>query len=469
MIRIALPTGDLRNDTARLLDASGAAIPEYASGSRSLRFEFGDGGDIARVFREKDIPVQVALGNYDLGICSLEWIEELTQRFPRHDVVRLRALPFGVRGLWLATAGDRVQQNVRIVSEYGNIAETIARRLRLPRYRVFPVSGAAEAYPPEDADIALVAAESAAAVEAYGLRPIACVLRTSAWLIGNRRSLASKDLSSLLPRLLRTGAAKKDAPTTDGLTLDVPGVNLRFDDDAQPTRKTLRLALPDGHAQAHTIAGLQAAGIRVFGYEEGTIVRRPQIDVDGVEVKVIRPQDMPQQVALGQFDLAITGRDVLFDHVVEFPSSPVEEIIDLRRSRYSLAVIVKDVAADTVDGALREWRTRSGRPIRLASEFPHIADHFARERHFGRYSVIPIAGASEGFVPDDAEILIEGIETGSSVRANKLTVLERFFESTNCVIANKQRPTGQLAPIFEALVERLRAGAAEPVIAGGGA
>ena len=39
--------------------------------------------------------------------------------------------------------------------------------------------------------------------------------------------------------------------------------------------------------------------------------------------------------------------------------------------------------------------------------------------------MIPIAGASEGFVPDDAEILIEGIETGSSVRANKLTVLER--------------------------------------------
>ena len=70
-------------------------------------------------------------------------------------------------------------------------------------------------------------------------------------------------------------------------------------------------------------------------------------------------------------------------------------------------------------------------PIRVASEFPNIADHFARERHFGRYSVIPIAGASEGFVPEDAEILIEGIDTGSSVRANKLTVLERFFESTN--------------------------------------
>ena len=131
---------------------------------------------------------------------------------------------------------------------------------------------------------------------------------------------------------------------------------------------------------------------------------------------------------------------------MQFPSSPVEEIVDLRRSRYSLAAIVKDVRADTIAGALRGVARASGTGSRsaLASEFPNIADHFARERHFGRYSVIPIAGASEGFVPDDAEILIEGIETGSSVRANKLTVLERFFESTNCVIANKQRPEGAL-------------------------
>ena len=108
-----------------------------------------------------------------------------------------------------------------------------------------------------------------------------------------------------------------------------------------------------------------------------------------------------------------------------------------------------------------------GREIRVASEYPNIADHFARERHFGRYSVIAIQGASEGFVPEDAEILIEGIDTGSSVRANKLTVLERFFESTNCVIANTRRPEGALRPVFDGLVEKLRLGAAAPVAAGG--
>ncbi len=460
MICIALPTGDLRDDTAAALDAAGIGIPDYAAGSRALRFEMPGGAAVARVFRERDIPVQIALGAYDVGICGSSWTEELSQRFPGHDVVRLRDLGYGAHGLWLATASDVSQSSVRIVSEYPNIAETIGRRLRLRRYRVFPVWGAAEAYPPEDADIALVAAADWAAVEALGLRPIAEVVRSSACLIANRRSLASKDLSPLLDGLLAAGMAA--APSALRAPATLP---MRL--GSQPSeRRVLRLALPDGHAQSHTVAALQCAGIAIDGYSEKASVRRPRIDMDGVEVKVIRPQDMPQQVAIGQFDLAITGRDWLFDHLVQFPSSPVEEIVDLQRSIYGLAVIVKDVRAETVASALAEWRALSDRPIRIASEYPNIADHFARERHFGRYSVIPIAGASEGFVPDDAEILIEGIDTGSSVRANKLTVLERFFESTNCVIANKVRPEGELGPVYDRLVARLRQGVARAVPAG---
>ena len=465
MIRVALPTGDLRKQTAATLDAAGLGIEDYAAGSRALRFDILDGAGTARVFREKDIPVQVALGQCDVGICSLAWVEELTQRFPNHDVVRLRDLGYGRQSLFLAAASDTTDPSVRIVSEYGNIAERLARQMRIGRYRIFPVCGASEAYPPEDADIALVAADDAATVEAHDLRVLARVFDSSVWVIANRRSLAAKDLSSLLPRLMAAGAAS--APPS--LTMP-PSLDLRRAAAVAAPRQRLRIALPDGHAQSHTLAALEMGGIRVAGYGEGTVVRRPLIDTDNVEVKVIRPQDMTQQVAIGQFDLAITGRDLLFDHLVQFPSSPVEEIVDLRRSRYSLAVIVKDVQAGTVAGALEEWRrARPNAPIRVASELPNIADHFARERHFGRYSVIPIAGASEGFVPDDAEILIEGIETGSSVRANKLTVLERFFESTNIVIANKTRPQGERGRAFDALVERLRAGAAEPVAAGGGA
>ena len=116
MIRVALPTGDLRKQTAAMLDASGAGIADYGAGSRALRFSMLDAAAIARVFRERDIPVQVALGNYDIGICSLTWVEELTQRFPGHEIVKLRDLGFGAQSLWLAAAGDTTEAAVRIAS-----------------------------------------------------------------------------------------------------------------------------------------------------------------------------------------------------------------------------------------------------------------------------------------------------------------------------------------------------------------
>jgi ATP phosphoribosyltransferase len=349
---------------------------------------------------------------------------------------------------------------VRIVGEYPAIAELIARKMRLRQYRIFPVVGAPEAYPPEDADVALLAASGEAQIEGAALRPIARVLSASACLIANRRSVATKDLSRVLGGLLAAGR------TPSPQEISVPSSLPMRTAEAREERTVVRIALPDGHAQQHTVAALKCAGIEVEGYDETSSVRRPRVKADGVEAKVIRPQDMPQQVAIGNFDLAVTGRDVLFDHLVQFPSSPVEEIVDLKRSKYSLAVIVKDVRADSVAGAVREWRDAGVRTIRVASEYANIADHFARERHFGRYSVIPIAGASEGFVPDDAEILIEGIETGSSVKANKLTVLERFFESTNCVIANKRPVEGARRAAFERIVEQLRSSAAEPAAVG---
>ena len=75
-----------------------------------------------------------------------------------------------------------------------------------------------------------------------------------------------------------------------------------------------------------------------------------------------------EHVALGQFDLAVTGRDWLFDHLVQFPASPVEQMADLGRCRYGLAAIVKGVSADTVSGALLEWRASSPRAtIRVAT------------------------------------------------------------------------------------------------------
>ncbi|HWO93231.1 MAG TPA: ATP phosphoribosyltransferase, partial [Dehalococcoidia bacterium] len=184
---------------------------------------------------------------------------------------------------------------------------------------------------------------------------------------------------------------------------------------------------------------------------------RPSSSIAGLEVKVLRPQDMPQQVALENFDLAITGRDWLADHLYAFPSSPVAEAVDLGRSRYSLAAVVpEDLPAEAIDGALALWR---GREVRIASEYVNTADHYARLRRIPRYRVIPIHGASEGFVPDDADILIEGSETGTTLRANALKSIDNFFVSTSCVIRSTNPISGPRARLIDDIVARLARGA----------
>jgi ATP phosphoribosyltransferase len=109
----------------------------------------------------------VAIGNYDLGICGLEWIEELTSKYTASAPVKIRNLGYGRGALYIAASSaagvsslkdlSQEPEIIRIVSEYPNIAESFALNLRLRRSGVYPVWGAAEAYPPENATLALVA------------------------------------------------------------------------------------------------------------------------------------------------------------------------------------------------------------------------------------------------------------------------------------------------------------------------
>lgn len=467
MLKLALPGGDLRDATAAALSACGLTSQGYAEGSRALRLDLdldGRADLVERVFREKDIPIQVALGNYHLGVCGDPWVQEFMARHPDEGLVRLRPLGLGATRLVLAAPAATLDRlgpldqwprwsGVRIATEYPALAERLVRALRLPRARVIALWGAAEAYPPEDAEACLIAVRDDATLDRHGLVEIAVVSQGPAWLVASREALARLDLSPVLGPLLALPAVQApDAPAI------VKARRFRVAESLERSAPGgVRLAIPDGHAQSHTYHALRAAGITFDGYEEKTAVRRPRSAIEGLEVKVIRPQDMPSQVAQGNFDLAVTGRDWLLDHQYAFPSTPVREVADLHRSRYMLsAVVSEDLPATTIEEALAAWRARGKATIRVASEYPHLADHYARSAYLGRYAVMPVAGASEGFVPEDSEILIEGTETGRSLIANRLKVIDQITVSTNCLIARQDWPMSPGAAVIGGLIERLR-------------
>ncbi len=459
-IRVALPRGDLRTPVAERLVAVGFEAEGYAEGSRTYQHGVvGREGIITRVFSDNDIPIQVAMGQYDLGIASRMWIDELLVRFPQDSIVPLRR--FDIEGDSLVIAGApganiaRLASMgvVRVATEYPNLAQHYLTRLRIPDYRLYEVWAQAEAWPPEDAELAIA---PRAAVTKEGLDVLGDVHRGGVWLIANRAALQNRDLSAALEPLL----ALPQGTELEGVVVPSPLTGaLRAMPRPVAERTAFRIAVPDGHAQRHTVAALADAGIAFKGYEEGGATRHPVAEDPDVVVKVMRPQDMPRAVALGHFDLAFTGRDWLRAFAASFPAAPIVELADLHRSNYRMgAVVSEDLPVETIEEAIALWRRDDPeRTIRVASEYAALADEYARSRHLGRYSVIPISGASEGFVPEDAEILIEGTETGTTLRANRLRMIDVIMESTNCAIGSAVRPPGRRGELRDWYVERLSA------------
>lgn len=440
-IKLALPKGRLLRKTASLFQKADWRLDEYHSDMGFYRPRSEKYADVLiRVFHEKDIPIQIATGNYDLGICCLDWIEELMAKYPRSGLVKVRYLMYGDGCLYMASASSvsgnaRRNAPVRIVGEYPNLAEAYALRNRLSRFSIFPLWGAAEVYPPENADMVLLSARNEDELAQAGMIPLSCELEFSACLIANRDSLESKKLDKVINSLTQA------LPEARDIKLAVktgPGkIPARASRSAVSRKDLMRLALPDGHQQPPTVEFLNRAGMRLDDYPSATNNRRPEINIDGVSVKVVRPQDMPLQVANGNFDLAITGRDWLTEHLCQFPSSPVRELLDLRLSRVRLvAVVSRELAVEDAAG-LSRYLSGNGSSLRVASEYVNLADRYARENHLGHYRVIPTWGATEAFLPDDADLLIENTETGRTIARHNLKIIDTLFVSTACLIGNK--------------------------------
>ncbi len=445
-IKIALPKGRLLGETAALLDRANWGLSDYQEGTRSyhlksLRFP----NVLAKIFHEKDIPIQVSVGNYDLGVCGLDWVEELLVKYPSSALVKLRNLGYGEGALYLVASQSAVvptvealqarRDIVRLASEYPNLAESFALGLRLRQFCIFPVWGAAEVYPPESSDLALISGRTGEDVFNHDLVPVSSLFGFSAYLIANKSSWEQKDLSEILASIDSKLSAEEKRPSP------IASVRTRELDSEYTAREaskdTIRLALPDGHQQLPTIQLLEKASIRVDDYSSDAGNRRPTTSLAGVTVKVIRPQDMPLQVANGNFDLAITGRDWLMEHLYQFPSSPVTNLLNLGFGGVRIVAVVSKKLPVADAYSLKQFYSERLIPIRVASEYVNIADKYARDNRLGMYRVIPTWGASEAFLPEDADLLIENTQTGQTIARHNLKIIDTLFESEACLIGNK--------------------------------
>lgn len=444
-VRLALPKGRLMSDTTTLLQDIGLGFEDYKDKTRQYRLKselfprFS-----AKIFQEKDIPVQVSIGNYDLGICGLDWIEELTARYPASDLIKISSLGYGEGNIYLAAsyqsdvaASDDLktkQFNWSIASEYPNLAQDFALKMRLRNFNVFPVWGASEAYPPENADLALLWVENKEILEGYGLIPLEKLFSSTAYLIGNKKSIEGKELSQILNCFSGKFFSKPEIATKKTIKVERPVISL-----SNWRSREIKMAIPDGHQQKPTSKLLIKAGIKIEGYSK-VVSRRPDTGFEWLGIKVIRPQDMPLQVANGNFDLAITGMDWLSEHLYRYPASPVVKLLDLGFGGVKIVAAVSEAIQVNSVAELRLFsKNKKYETLRVASEYVSTADKYLRENHIHPYKLIPTWGASEAFLPDDADLLIDNTQTGKTLEEHKLKVIDVLFESTACLIGNRDK------------------------------
>lgn len=440
-MRVALPKGRLLDKTAALLDKAGWQLNDYQPKARLYRLSSARFPSMAaKMIHEKDIPIQVAVGNYDLGICGLDWVEELLCRYPQSSLIKLRTLSYGDGAVFaagafgggLASLDEAVKSSskIRLASEYPNLAENLAMDLRLRNYSIYPLWGGAEGYPPETAEIIIVSRKSESELFEKSLNPFKKLFDFRACLVANRASLEKTNLGEVLGSILENDDGRATVPAITVCTNPAGGQSKYFSDATD----TVRLALPDGHQQPHIRKIMDAAGIKIEDYPSESGSRRPKLGLEGFTVKLIRPQDMPLQVANGNFDLAITGRDWLTDHLYQFPESPVKELLDLKYGWVRLvAVVANGVSASKADELKGYFE---GQDIRIATEYINIADRYAHTLRLGRYRIVPTWGSTEAYLPEDADILIENTETGGTIARHNLKIVDTLFESTACLIGN---------------------------------
>lgn len=183
--------------------------------------------------------------------------------------------------------------------------------------------------------------------------------------------------------------------------------------------RKLRVVVPKGSIYENIIRLLKDAGINLQIDER---VYRPMISDGELEIKIMRPQNIPELIALGSHDVGFTGRDWVIE-----TGADVVEIMDLGLDPVK---IIAAIPEKLVDQDLHK------RKIIVASEYENIARKFLDENEYD-YVFLRTYGATEVFPPDDADMIIDNTSTGRTLKEHNLHIVAILLESSTRFIGNK--------------------------------
>ena len=187
----------------------------------------------------------------------------------------------------------------------------------------------------------------------------------------------------------------------------------------------IKLGLPKGSLQESTFALMKKAG---WNFKVGSRSYMPTVDDPGIAARLIRPQEIARYVELGLLDAGLTGYDWIYENGAD--------VVEVAELCYSKATSNPErwVVAVPNDSPIQDVKDLQGK--RIATEAVGLT-----KRYLARHNVTAEVefswGATEVKAPELVDAIVELTETGSSLRANQLRILDTVLTSTTRLIANK--------------------------------
>ncbi|MEG1552983.1 MAG: ATP phosphoribosyltransferase [Kiritimatiellia bacterium] len=186
------------------------------------------------------------------------------------------------------------------------------------------------------------------------------------------------------------------------------------------------LGLPKGSLQESTFNLMKRAGFAMTCSSRSYI---PSVNDPELQCRLIRPQEIARYVELGLLDAGITGYDWIYEN-----GADVHEVCEMCYSKATCRP-VRWVVAVPNDSPIKEPKDLEGK--RIATEAVGLATRYL-EKHHVKATVEFSWGATEVKAPELVDAIIELTETGNSLRANNLRIVDTVLTSTTRLIANKK-------------------------------
>lgn len=189
----------------------------------------------------------------------------------------------------------------------------------------------------------------------------------------------------------------------------------------QRNPQTLRVALPKGRMQAGVLRLLEDAGVPVR-----TSARdyRPSLALADTDTKLLKPQSVVEMLDVGTRDVGFAGADWVGELGAE-----LVELLDTGLD--PVRVVAAAPTSILVDGAL------PARPLVVASEYVRLTqDWIARQGLDARF--LRSWGATEVLPPEDADCIVDNTATGSTLAANRLSIVDELMRSSTRLWASRE-------------------------------